>query len=247
MSGRSDHKNRTIFIYGHHAVAAALANRRRVIRNIFVTDRAAESIKSILPEDRQISVREVNSKELQQRLPAGVPHQGIMAEVLPLKSVDLKQLLQAGDHEQSIVLVLDQITDPHNIGAIFRVAAAFSATAVITTQDHTARESGVMAKAASGALDMVPWVRLPNLARALNALERAGYWRIGLDAEAEMRIGDYEVPEKCAIVLGAEGSGLRRLTRDHCDLMLSLPINPVIGSLNVSNAAAIALYALRTG
>lgn len=176
-------------------------------------------------------------------VPSDAPHQGIVAEVEPLDDVWLGNVLEAGQDDKRPVLVLDQVTDPHNVGAILRSAAAFDALCIVTQDRHAPPESGVLARSASGALEIVPWVRVVNLARALDEIAEAGYWRIGLDGEAEQTLGEAIGTSRVALVLGAEGEGLRHNSMAHCDILAKLPISPRMESLNVSNAAAIALYA----
>ena len=181
--------------------------------------------------------------DLGRLVPRDAPHQGLVAEVEPLEELLLADVL--GDAaEGRPLLVLDQITDPHNVGAILRSAAAFDALAIVTQDRHAPSESGALAKAASGALEIVPWVRVVNLARALDDMAAAGFWRIGLDGEAEMTIADALGPTRVALVLGAEGEGLRQNVAAHCDALARLPISARMESLNVSNAAAVALYAV---
>ena len=177
-------------------------------------------------------------------LPYDAPHQGLVAEVEPLEDIWLGDMLEQGQDDTRPILVLDQVTDPHNVGAILRSAAAFDALGIVTQDRHAPPESGTIARAASGALEMVPWVRVVNLARALDEIADAGYWRIGLDGEADELLGPaLSGASKVALVLGAEGEGLRHNSMAHCDILAKLPISPRMESLNVSNAAAIALYA----
>jgi 23S rRNA (guanosine2251-2'-O)-methyltransferase len=222
-------------IYGWHSAVAALKNPRRRIAKILATRNAsarlAEMGISELPPP-------VDARELDRMTGADAVHQGIAVLVEPLPELNLEELAGA-----RLVVVLDQVTDPHNVGAILRTAAAFGAVGIVTQDRHSPPESGALAKAASGALERVPWVRVVNLARALEQIGDAGFWRIGLAGEAETDLKDALGPARVALVLGAEGPGLRHNTREHCDAIARLPITEAIESLNVSNAAAVALYA----
>jgi len=192
------------------------------------------------PADVAVTLADV--ADLGRLVPSDAPHQGVVIEVEPLEDIWLADLL-ADAAERSTLLVLDQVTDPHNVGAILRSAAAFGALGIVTQDRHSPAEGGVIAKAASGALERVPWVRVVNLARALEEIAEAGFWRIGLAGGADMELKDALGPPKVALVLGAEGPGMRSNTREHCDALARLPIGDAVESLNVSNAAAIALYA----
>ncbi|HWV11795.1 MAG TPA: RNA methyltransferase [Sphingobium sp.] len=225
--------------YGRHAVIAALANPNRVVRKIWGTRDALNALD--LPPVLPIVYADV--ADLGRMVPSDAPHQGIVAEVEPLDDVWLGDALEAGADDKRPVLVLDQVTDPHNVGAILRSAAAFDALCIVTQDRHAPPESGVLARSASGALEIVPWVRVVNLARALDEIAEAGYWRIGLDGEADTNLGEAIGESRVALVLGAEGEGLRHNSIAHCDILAKLPISPRMESLNVSNAAAIALYA----
>ena len=227
-------------LYGRHPVIAALANPNRTVRKIWGTRDALAALD--LPPVLPIVYSDV--ADLGRMVPGDAPHQGIVAEVEALEDVWLGDVLEAGADDSRPILVLDQITDPHNVGAIFRSAAAFDALAIVTQDRHAPPESGVLARAASGALEIVPWVRVVNLARALDEIAEAGYWRIGLDGGAgETLAKAIEGAGKVALVLGAEGDGLRHNSMAHCDMLAKLPISARMESLNVSNAAAIALYA----
>lgn len=231
-------------LYGRHAVTAALANPERVIRKIWGTRETLNMLE--LPQGLPIVYAE--APDLGRMVPSDAPHQGIVAEVEPLADVWLGEVLEDGAKDTPgkarPILVLDQVTDPHNVGAIFRSAAAFDALAIVTQDRHAPPESGVLARAASGALEIMPWVRVVNLARALDEIAEAGYWRIGLDGSARETLGHaLEGAGKVALVLGAEGDGLRHNSIAHCDIIARLPISARMESLNVSNAAAIALYA----
>jgi 23S rRNA (guanosine2251-2'-O)-methyltransferase len=223
-------------LWGRHAIAAALANPKRKLVRAWATREAADWV----PQGTPLTI--ADAADLGRLIPHDAPHQGMVVEVEPLDEVWLDDVIGSAE-ERAILLILDQVTDPHNVGAILRSAAAFGAIAIVTQDRHSPPESGALAKAASGALETVPWVRVVNLARALDDIAQAGFWRIGLDGEAQIDIADALGPKRVALVLGAEGPGLRLNTREHCDALARLPITSAIESLNVSNAAAVALYA----
>ena len=238
---RSHHQhgtpNRPRF-WGRHAVAAALDNPQRKVLRAWATRDAAAAMNF----PKEVAVTFADVADLGRLVPGDAPHQGVVVEAEPLEEVWLDEVLgRAG--ERAVLLVLDQVTDPHNVGAILRSAAAFGAIGIVTQDRHSPPESGVIAKAASGALERVAWVRVVNLARALEEIGEAGFWRIGLTGDAETALRDALGPPLVALVLGAEGPGLRPNTREHCDALARLPITDATESLNVSNAAAVALYA----
>lgn len=227
--------------WGRHAVAAALDNPGRKVLRAWATRDSAEFMQ--FPKDLPVTLADV--ADLGRLVPGDAPHQGVVIEVEPLEDAWLDELISDAP-ERSVLLVLDQVTDPHNVGAILRSAAAFGALGIVTQDRHSPPESGALAKAASGTLERVPWVRTVNLARALEEIAEAGFWRIGLAGDAETDLKDALGPPRVALVLGAEGTGLRPNTREHCDSLARLPITSAVESLNVSNAAAVALYAATT-
>ncbi len=234
----------TNWIYGRHAVAAALDNPARRIRRIVATQEFLASLEPLLAAaqaDLPAAPEIVDRRALALLLPEDAVHQGIAIAADPLPRRELVDLLAGPREGASVIVVLDQVSDPHNIGAVLRSAAAFAALAVVVPDHGTAPVTGVLAKAASGALETVPLVRVGNLARALERVKAAGFWCVGLEAEAAESIASLDLPERVALVLGAEGGGLRRLTREHCDFLARLPTQAG-ASLNVSNAAAVALY-----
>ena len=234
-SGGSPNRPR---FWGKHAVAAALDNPERRVLRAWATREAAGFMQ--FPDTLAVTLADV--ADLGRLVPHDAPHQGVVIEVEPLEDLWLADLLaEAGD--RSVLLVLDQVTDPHNVGAIMRSAAAFGALGIVTQDRHSPPESGALAKAASGALERMPWVRVVNLARALEEIAEAGFWRIGLAGDAGTELKEALGPPRVALVLGAEGPGMRSNTREHCDAVARLPITQAVESLNVSNAAAIALYA----
>lgn len=234
------------WIYGRHAVAAALANERRHVLQLRGTKDALDSLGDALRIRRDLDTRVVGRPDLDQMLPSGSVHQGLALKAEPLAEPDLDTVVESHPSPR-IVVVLDQVTDPHNVGAVLRSAAAFGAIAVLITERHAPPLSGVLAKAASGALEIVPLIRVGNLARALGDLKDLGFWRLALDARGEETLAPGRVGPDVALVLGAEGQGLRRLTREGCDIIARLPTNQAFSTLNVSNAAAVALCLLAVG
>jgi 23S rRNA (guanosine2251-2'-O)-methyltransferase len=229
-------------LWGRHAVEAALKNPERQHRKLWATREGVESLDGELPAN--FPVEYAQAADLARLVARDAPHQGLVLECTPLPDLFLGDVLD-GDATRP-VLVLDQVTDPHNVGAIVRSAAAFGACAIVTQDRHAPPESGVVAKSASGALELVPWIRVVNLARALEEIAEAGYWRIGLAGEASATLAEALPAGPVALVLGAEGEGMRHNITQHCDALARLPIDAAMESLNVSNAAAVALYAIAT-
>jgi 23S rRNA (guanosine2251-2'-O)-methyltransferase len=234
--GRPPREGGGVILYGWHTVTAALVNPARRIRKILATENAVRHLADDgikLP----IAPEMVRPDVIAARLSPDAVHQGLLAEADPLPSPDIEDLAPTG-----IVLVLDQITDPHNVGAILRTAAAFAVAAIVTTARHSPEATGVLAKSASGALELVPIVTVQNLARGLGALKDRGFLLVGLDSSAPDDLAAVELSAPLALVLGAEGKGLRQLTGATCDRLARLDLPGAIKSLNVSNAAALALY-----
>ena len=231
-----------ILIYGRHPIELALQNKRRRILEIYATREGASSLK--LPPD--IPVRYMDKNGLDSMVGRETLHQGVVAKCAPLMQPSVDELLKTiKTKETAVVMILDQITDPHNIGAILRSSIAFDAVAVFVPEAGAPEETGTLAKSASGALELIPFVRVPNLSRLMEKLKQEGFWCIGLDGYAEQSITTVKLPQRCAFVMGSEGSGMRRLTKETCDYSVKLPMNPAIESLNVSNAAALTLYEFR--
>jgi 23S rRNA (guanosine2251-2'-O)-methyltransferase len=230
----------SVWLFGRHAVLAALANPDRKIERIFATKEAAERHAAEFAAVKG-KVDLLPREDLAQRLPPGAVHQGIAALAAPLEEPQIEDLL-ARCGEDALVLVLDQVTDPHNVGAILRSAAAFGVAGLIVTDRHAPADTGVLAKAASGALEIVPLVRAVNLARTLDQLKEAGFWLYGLDERGDVAIDSLDLKGRAGIVLGAEGEGLRRLTTEKCDRLVTIRTDPRLAALNVSNAAAVAAY-----
>jgi 23S rRNA (guanosine2251-2'-O)-methyltransferase len=230
----------TLWLYGHHAVAAALANPNRRLRRLLLTEEGEAAIIKQLPPPWAISSERVDRGRLDSLLGRDVAHQGAALLADPLAPPSLQSVLE----RPGVIIVLDQVTDPRNIGAIMRSAAAFGASAVITQDRNAPEETGGLAKAASGALEKMPLLRAVNIARTIIALKAANIWCIGLDAAGKPLSGPAFADRRVALVLGAEGEGLRRLTRETCDEIAGLTIKGAVESLNVSAAASVALYEL---
>jgi 23S rRNA (guanosine2251-2'-O)-methyltransferase len=231
------------WVYGLHAVQAAIANPRRKLHRAVLTSRAAETIGEKLLAGVRVEPADMDA--ISRLLPAGAVHQGAALECDPLPAADLDAVLDKPQPGRRLVLVLDQISDPHNVGAILRTAAAFGVSAVIVQDRHAPPQSGALAKAASGALETVPYVEVVNIARTLDILGERGFWRIALAGDGAMALSEAIPAGDVALVLGSEGDGIRRLVRERCEAAAFIPIAQAMESLNVSNAAAIALYELR--
>ena len=246
-----------LWLYGVHAALAALANPRRQIERLVLTDDAGRALRPRIEKitaaragdgARPLPTPEIKSRqEIEGIIGKGAVHQGIALLARPLPDVLLDDILDATEGTEAVVVVLDQVTDPQNVGAILRSAAAFGARAVITPGRGAPRPTGALAKAASGALEFVPLIEVTNLSTALDALKARGFWCAGLDSTASQSLGEADLSGRLALVLGSEGKGLRRLVGERCDLLVRLPITDRVESLNVSAAAAIALYELARG
>jgi 23S rRNA (guanosine2251-2'-O)-methyltransferase len=239
--GRPSHAQRRestdrIILYGLHAAEAALANPKRNILRVLATDNAASRLSPLLAK-RRVKAESALPKDLDRLLGAGTVHQGVAVEAEPLPPAAFDELDPNG-----ILLVLDHVTDPHNVGAALRSAAAFGAAGLVMTERHSPPLMGALAKAASGALDIMPVILVKNLAQALTELGERGFQRVGLAEEADAALETADLTRPLALVLGAEGKGLRQLTREHCDLVCRISTQSALASLNVSNAAAVALH-----
>ncbi len=225
-------------LYGLHSVIAGLNNPKRKFKSLYATQNTADKVES-LAKERGINLEILTGRDLENICGQGTVHQGIVGKVYPLPALDIRDI-----EPQGLVVVLDQLTDPHNVGAILRTAAAFNVQAIVTQDRNSPQGSAILAKTASGGMEHVPIIEVTNLARAMDQLKKINFTLIGLDSEADQAMADINIPLPLAIVLGAEGKGLRHKTRQNCDLMARLDMPGQIKSLNVSNAAAICLYAL---
>jgi 23S rRNA (guanosine2251-2'-O)-methyltransferase len=238
-----------VLIWGLHAARAAFLNPERRVTRLWLTKSGQKLFETALSAAREELLKRPDAKmmerdELDRITPPNSVHQGIAIEAAPLPDPSLSEII-AADPPPDLILVLDQVTDPHNVGAILRSACAFGAGAVVMTERNAPASTGVLAKSASGALECTPLIHVVNLARALDDLREAGYWCIGLAEEGVKNLGDLDLTGRTVLVLGAEGEGLRHLTKAKCDELARLPTQGPIGTLNVSNAAAVALYEVR--
>ena len=231
-----------LYIYGSHAVRAAVDNPQRHIKNLYLTENAAHELAETLAK-RNIQAQISKPQQLASLLPPDAVHQGMVLETEPLPEPDLADLAASG----KLLVLIDQVSDPRNVGAILRAAAVFGAGGIILPRRNSPPPSGTLAKTASGALEVVPLLAVTNLARALETLHKAGYMSVGLDERGDTLIGDVPKDRPLAVVMGAEGSGLRRLTRETCDMLARLAVADDAGfaTLNVATATAVTLYALK--
>ncbi len=233
-----------ILLYGRHPVLAAINNSQRKISKIFCTKENLDEIKKILSQTkRNIPFNTIDRKDLDKMLPRDAVHQGFAIQCQELKNYTLDEICRMADKKQNChILLLDQVTDPQNIGAIIRSCVAFETLALILQDKNSPTESGAMAKASAGMIEQLPICRVTNLSRAISQLKDSGFWVIGMDGYATTYIDGINKTGKIAIVMGSEGKGMRRLVEENCDATVKLPIAPSVESLNVSTAAAIALY-----
>jgi len=231
------------FLFGRNSVEAALKNKKRECLRLIGTEKALsdQKITGIRPGIKTFMVESLD--DIATAVPEGAPHQGLLLEVRFLPGVHIADL-EPHEGQKNIILMLDQVTDPQNVGACLRSAAAFGARALITQDRNSPKESGSLARASAGGLEALPWLQVPNLSQALGQLRDMGYWHVGLDGGTQMALNDVSLGDNIVIVMGSEGSGLRPLVKKTCDVVAAIPMSGAVESLNVSNAAAIALYEL---
>ncbi len=225
----------TFWIFGYHAVAAVLKNPNRTINEFL-------AVKSSAGEFSKYSPRIVGREEIDKILPTGAIHQGLAVNV-NRSDYCIEDILEKTENQKtSTIVILDQVSDIHNVGAILRSSAAFDVDAVLIPQNNAPNENGQMAKSACGALEVVPLVQVTNIAQAIEKLKKMGYWCVGLDAHTDKTMDEFEFPEKTVFIFGSEGEGMRKLTKDSCDYLVKLAMSDNMESLNLSNATAITLY-----
>jgi 23S rRNA (guanosine2251-2'-O)-methyltransferase len=242
MFAKKRNSTSQLLIYGKHPVIAALNNPRRHCIKLYTTKFIWHELQQKIP-NLKITAHLLEPHELEMMLPIGSNHQNIILEAHPLKTLELEDIIeQDSSKSTSCLIILDQITDPHNIGAIIRSAAAFSASAIILPDNNSPKENATIVKCAAGATETVPMIYVTNLANCIKSLKKEGYWIIGLDGHTNSELNPSIFSEKVAIVMGSEDTGMRKLTKDNCDYIVKIPMSSNLESLNVSNAAAITLY-----
>ena len=240
-------KSSVLYLYGRHPVSAAVLNNKRQITALYTTAENALELKTLCQQaHRNLSlIKILERKEIEKLLPPEAVHQGFAAQVKELDNYSLEEICEiAQEKEKCHILILDQVTDPQNIGAIIRSCVAFNALALVIQDKNSPSESGAMAKASAGMIEHLPIVRVTNLSRAMEMLKKFGFWIIGMDGYAQTTIDKIDKSGKIAIIMGSEGKGMRRLIEESCDSTVRLPISEKVESLNVATAAAITLYEL---
>ncbi|MCQ2915052.1 MAG: 23S rRNA (guanosine(2251)-2'-O)-methyltransferase RlmB [Alphaproteobacteria bacterium] len=240
-SNKNNNNTKGIWLYGFHPVVSALKNPNRKINRVLVTKETLNELQKEIGQSIEFEI--ATKQEIEQIIGFEAVHQGICAQVQPLPDYYISDI---PDKEKSVLILLDQVTDPHNVGAILRSACAFGADAVLLTEKNAPEATGTLAKSASGMLEHVPLIPVVNIARTMDELKKRGYWCVGMDGNAKDTLHNADLPKKIVLVMGSEGFGLRRLTQENCDFMVKLPMDPKVESLNVSVATAIALYDLKT-
>ncbi len=242
MFHKKNSNNQEVLIYGRHPVVSALLNNRRRCKNLYTTAAIYQELKQKIP-NLSVAINLREKHELEMMLPIGSNHQNIILEAMPLKTLCIEDILaQTADKKSSCLVILDQVTDPHNVGAIMRSAAAFSADAIILPDNNSPKENNTIIKCAAGAIETLPMINVTNLSNCIKLLKDAGYWIIGLDGYASLELKPSIFSDKIAIILGSEDTGMRKLTKENCDYLVKIAISAELESLNVSNAAAICLY-----
>jgi 23S rRNA (guanosine2251-2'-O)-methyltransferase len=240
-------------LYGLHAVREAWLNEDRIIHALYISHMAQRQFDEIVLQAKKMGLRRpdpiiLDKPKFERMLPKGAVHQGVALACAPLEEMDVQDLIiLTHDKKRSVVAILDQVTDPHNVGAIMRSASAFGLDGLLMQTKHAPELEGVLAKTACGAVEHIPVAYATNLSRALEELQEAGFTALAMDERGDKEIGELQTYDKIVIVLGSEGSGIRPLIKDKCDVLARLPTSGAIASLNVSNAAAVAFYALMSG
>ncbi len=241
-SFNKSNKKSTSIIFGKHPVICALNNPNRKSKNLYITKELWNEISSQFPKSK-CSIHFVDKKEIEKLAPQGSNHQNILLEVEPLNQLSIEDIISQDENkDHSCLVILDQVSDPHNIGAILRSAAAFSISAIILPDYHSPKENNTIIKCAAGATETIPMISVTNISQCIKALKQEGYWVIGMDGNTSLELKPDLFSKKTIIVLGSEEKGMRKLTRDSCDYIVKIPISSSMESLNVSNAAAIAMY-----